>query len=367
MRKSEIRAAAALRSVRIRDLLLLGVFVVGGAALGCTRESTASPRSPGTGGDVPEVLATVGGEEIKVSDLGTRAVSQLEQLEGSYLRNRSQIIESALEEVVRDRMLQAEARKQGKTAEELIAAEAGGFDITEVEISTWYTENRARMGGRSLDQVRDQIADFLRNERRTQAAKNLEERLTREMNVAVNFQPYRLAFNNEGAPSLGRRGAPVEVVEFSDFQCPFCQRFAPTLKQLASNFGDQVYIVYRQFPITSIHPLAFKAAEASLCAHEQGKFWDMHDIMFQEMNRLMVPDLKDKARRVGLNGSRFDSCLDSGQYTQQVQQDLEEGQRAGVSGTPAVFINGTLLPGGAVPYETVAAAVQKELDRVQQQ
>lgn len=351
----------------LRRIAGVAVAVALVAAAGCTAESTATP-SGGTavGVTLPETLATVAGEPITVADLGAQVGLQLTQLESQYLRNRSQLIQQSLDEVVRERMMQAEARRQNKSVEELVAAEAGDYEITDLEITTWYNQNRNRVGRRTLDEVRTDIADFLRNEKRTQAARALEQRLRSELAVAVNFQPYRLNFNNEGSPSLGRKGAPVEVVEFSDFQCPFCQRFAPTLKQLAQNFGDNVYIVYRQFPIASIHPQAVKASEASLCAEEQGKFWDYHDLLFVEQTRLMVPDLKAKARRLGMDGTRFDSCLDSGKYADQVQRDLAEGERAGVTGTPAVFVNGTSVRGGAVPYETVAAVVQRELDRVQQ-
>jgi protein-disulfide isomerase len=339
-------------------------FLLAGASA-CTQESTASPAA-GTGGDLPNPLATVGGEQITVADLGAEVQNQLTLLESQYLRNRSQVIQAALDEVVRDRMFQQAAARENKTVEEMIAAEAGGYDITDLEISNWYNENRARVGPRTLDEVRSDIADFLRNERRAQAARRVEQRVRSEAGVNVAFQPYRLQFNNTGAPSLGRPGAPVEVVEFSDFQCPFCQRFAPTLKQLEQNFGDQVHIVYRQFPIASIHPHAVKAAEGSLCAHEQGKFWEMHDLMFVEQNRLAVSDVKNMARRIGLDQRRFDTCLDSGKYAEQVQRDLDEGQRAGVTGTPAVFVNGTPVRGGAVPYETVAEIVQRELDRASQ-
>ena len=322
-----------LKGTGSRRIVTLAVAVILAVGAGCTKESTATP-SGGTavGTALPDTLATVGGEPITVADLGAQVGLQLTQLESQYLRNRSQLIQQSLDAVVSERMLQAEAKKQNKSVEELVAAEAGGYDITDLEITTWFNQNRNRVGTRSLDEVRTDIADFLRNEKRAAAARALEKRLRSELAVAVNFQPYRLTFSNEGSPSLGTKGAPVEVVEFSDFQCPFCQRFAPTLKQLAQNFGSNVYIVYRQFPIASIHPHAVKASEASLCAEEQGKFWDYHDLLFVEQTRLMVPDLKAKARRVGMDGARFDSCLDSGKYAEQVQRDLAEGERSGVTG-----------------------------------
>jgi predicted DsbA family dithiol-disulfide isomerase len=334
----------------------------------CAREGAASARAA-SGADLPETLAVVGGSPLTLADLRPRVGAQLDQLESQYLLQRSTLIERALEETLRERLIQAEAQRQGKTIDELIAAEAGpgGFEPNEIEIAAWYADNSARVGGRSLDEVRPQIAELLRAERRAEAEHKLNERITREQQVAIHFEPYRMAMDNRGSPYLGREGAPVTIVEFSDFQCPFCARFAPTLKRLADNFGSDVHVVYRQYPILSIHPQAFKASEASLCAHEQGKFWEMHDLMFAEQNSLTVAELKAMAGRLGLNQRRFDSCLDSGKYVEQVQRDMQEGERLGIRGTPAVFVNGVAIPGGAVPYETVAAAVERELNRVRRQ
>jgi len=195
------------------------------------------------------------------------------------------------------------------------------------------------------------------------AADRLVARLNKEKNVKVNFEPYRLAFDNGTSPTMGKAGAPVTLVEFSDFQCPFCHRFAPILKQVHDKYGDKVQIVYRQYPIPSLHPFAFKAAEASLCANDQGKFWEFHDSMFSEQNKLGVADLKDKAARMGMDRKKFEQCLDTGRYTEQVQKDMADGSKIGVTGTPAVFINGFELKGGAVPLETVTAAIDRELAR----
>ena len=153
------------------------------------------------------------------------------------------------------------------------------------------------------------------------------------------------------------------MVEFSDFQCPYCQGFAPTLKRIEKEYGEKVLIAYRQYPIPSLHPNAFKAAEASLCANEQGKFWELHDVMFAEQQQLSVSDLKEKARRLGMNSKNFDGCLDSGRYVEQVQNDQKEGVRVGITGTPTVFINGILVEGGAVPFETIASIINRELAR----
>lgn len=149
----------------------------------------------------------------------------------------------------------------------------------------------------------------------------------------------------------GNPDAKITMIEFSDFECPFCQRHAPTLQAILDQYGDDVRLVYRHFPLTSIHPNAAKAAEASECAGEQGKFWEYHDLLFANQSALQVPSLKQYAGQLGLNQSQFDSCLDSGKYTAKVNAQLQEGQAAGVTGTPGTFVNGELVK-GAYPLAT---------------
>lgn len=315
--------------------------------------------------DGPTVLATIGSEQVTFSDIKPATEEELAKLEVQYLRARSKVIETALHAALRDRLFRAEGQKAGKSVDELLAAEAGpaGFEPLEREITAWYGENSSRLSGRTVEQVRPQIVAFLRQRKQRDAADRLETRLMRERGARVTFEPYRVTLNNTGAPTLGPPNAPVTLVEFSDFQCPACRSFAPTLKRVAKEFGNSVQIVYRQLPIPSIHRFAIKAAEASLCANEQGKFWELHDLMFSEQDRLDEADLKDKAERVGMDHARFDSCLSGSPYLRQVQDDMLEAARIGVAGTPAVFINGVMIEGGAVPYETLAAAIQKELNR----
>ena len=172
-----------------------------------------------------------------------------------------------------------------------------------------------------------------------------------------------MELDNRDAPSLGPSDATVTLVEFSDFECPYRSRFFPTFQQIKEDYGDRIQVVYRQFPLTNLHPSAFKAAEASLCANEQGELWTFHDLLFQEQNRIAVRDLREKAGRLGLDQGEFNNCLDTGRYVEQVQDDLAVGKAAGVKGTPALFVNGIPIDGGAVAFEVVAEALDRELRR----
>jgi protein-disulfide isomerase/uncharacterized membrane protein len=165
-----------------------------------------------------------------------------------------------------------------------------------------------------------------------------------------------------GGHVKGRPDAPVTIVEFSDFQCPYCSRVVPSIDKVLETYGDQVRVVFRQFPLNSIHPMAQKAAEASLCANEQGKFWELHDAMFANQKALGVDQLKTSAAGLGVNADQFNTCLDGGKYAPKVAADLAEGSTAGVSGTPAMFVNGRFLS-GAVPFETLAGFIDDELRR----
>lgn len=149
----------------------------------------------------------------------------------------------------------------------------------------------------------------------------------------------------------GDFSAPITLVEFSDFECPFCEKHVPTLERILEEYAGSVRLVYRHFPLKSIHPSAQKAAEASECASEQGKFWEYHDLLFDnQKSGFSVEKFKQWAVQLGLNASQFDNCLDSSKYAGKVDADASEGASKRVNGTPATFINGELVS-GAVPYE----------------
>ncbi|TMB62107.1 MAG: DsbA family protein, partial [Deltaproteobacteria bacterium] len=154
------------------------------------------------------------------------------------------------------------------------------------------------------------------------------------------------------------------IVEFSDFHCPFCRRVLPTLAQLESQYGEKIKLVFRDFPIDNLHPEASKAHEAARCANEQGKFWAYHDKLFASPPKSSPEIFKGFAKDLGLNVTAFESCFASGKYQAAVKKDIEEGNRVGVTGTPAFFINGRIIS-GAQPLEAFARVIDDELARVQ--
>ncbi|NIO33202.1 MAG: thioredoxin domain-containing protein [Gemmatimonadetes bacterium] len=315
------------------------------------------------GAERPEVLATIDGDPVTMADVEELAGTELGQLEHDFRLQRYQLVEAALDRVVRDRLLDEEAEARGISTEELVEAETGGIEpVTDEEITEWYNRNEASLGGRGLDELRPQIADYLDGTRRQQLVSQLAQRLRQDREVVFLLEPFRVELRNVGAPAQGPANAPVTLTEFSDFECPYCGRFFPTLQRLKEEYGDRLRVVFRQFPLNN-HPNAYGAALASLCAHEQGRFWEMHDLMFAEQDRLEVESLKEKAGRLGLDRARFDACLDSAHYAEQVRQDVQEGNRVGVQGTPAIYVNGVPVPRGNAPYSVIAGMIDDELER----
>jgi protein-disulfide isomerase len=179
---------------------------------------------------------------------------------------------------------------------------------------------------------------------------------------AATPAPARTEVATAGYPARGPATAPVTIVEFSDFECPFCSRLFPTLKAVENIYLDRVRIVYRQFPLRRIHPFAEKAAEASLCANEQGKFWEMHDSLFGDQEHLTIEALKARAVQLKLDTRAFNACLDSGKQVAAIDKDIADGAKAGVNGTPTMFINGRRLL-GAQPFAEIQAVIEDELKK----
>lgn len=158
----------------------------------------------------------------------------------------------------------------------------------------------------------------------------------------------------------GNPNAPVTIVEFSDVECPFCGRHHPTMKQLMDVYAGKVKWVYKHFPLTNIHPNAMPGALALECAAEQGKFWPYLDKLFENQSKLSKDYMKEAAKLLGLNTSKFNNCFDTAKYQSKVDAQIQEAVSSGVEGTPASFVNGQLIS-GAVPYEQFAVMIDKLL------
>lgn len=295
-------------------------------------------------------VAMIDGQPITQSELDEKVSQQLYEVR-----------QQALEQMLAERLLDKEAKVQGVTREALLEKEINAkvTEPTQAEIDQVWEANKARLPGKTKEQVQPEIVKFLKEQKKPPIQQSFLKSLRSKYKVQVLMEPARVAVGVDDDPSRGPAAAKVTIVEFSDFQCPFCSRVEGTVKQVLENYKDKVRFVYRDFPL-SMHPLAPKASEAAQCANEQGKFWEYHDALYADQSKLAVADLQATAERLGLKGDAFKTCLESGKFAAEVSKDMQDGTKAGVSSTPSFFINGIPVV-GAQGYEAFSEVIDREL------
>jgi protein-disulfide isomerase len=330
------------------------IALIGALALAAAGGSASAAAEDGP----PGPLAIVAGKPIAASEVDELVRAQLMDLRAREHQLRSQ----ALDALVTQALLEKEAAARGTTPEALHKAEVEDKAVvTDAEAKSYYAANKARFGTTAESDALAQIKAGLSQQRQSERRAAFARELRKKYDVKVLLEPYRVPVEVGKAPIRGNPRAPVTVVEFSDFQCPFCVRSRPTVNKVRETYGDKVRWVFRHFPL-DFHAQAEKAGEAAACAGEQGKFWEMHDLLWANTAKLKVPDLKAHAASLGLDTAKFDQCLDSGKDAGLVHADQEAGQGYGVSGTPAFFINGRPLV-GAQPFDAFAQVIDDELQR----
>lgn len=289
-------------------------------------------------------LAELNGTPITAQEVEAPIASQLGKLEEQIYNLKRQRVDA----LINERLLAAEAGKRKLTVAAPLDAEVTAKVglVTEQEIEKAYETNRGKLKGEEA-QIREQLRAALQNQK---LALRRQEFLT----------ALRAQVSAAGVASKGDSKAPVTIVEFTDFHCPFCKRVLTSLADLEAKYGDKIRLVFRDFPIDQLHPAARKAHEAARCANDQGKFWAYHDKLFAAAPRASIDNLKSYAKEVGLDAATFDKCLSGAKYQAAVQKDIDEGTRLGVTGTPSLFIKGRLLV-GAAPVESFIRIIDEEL------
>jgi len=333
--------------------------------LACSAPAQQAPQPTPSGG--PGVAATVGDRTITMQEVDERwrqanPAEHAQAMQAMYEGRRN-----ALDGIIADMLIEAAATSAGQSVEEFTQEETAkrAKPVTDGDVVSFFQANQSQMQGRGLAAMGPLIRRFLEEQQQAAARATLVSELRKAgPAVKLSFDPPRreVAIAADDA-SQGRVDAPVTIVEFSDFQCPFCLQLMPTLKRIRETYGDRVRLVWKDFPLTNIHPQAFQAAEAGNCAREQGKFWEYHDRLFANQQALMPEQLKQHAADAGLDAAQFNQCLDTEKYGGRVQEHVGVGAELGVNSTPAVFINGRQVT-GAQPYETFTAVIDEELERL---
>jgi len=345
--------------LRMSCIFILSVGWLASAVFGQTTPAAQSEQD--------QVLAQVEGKPILTREVLDRAAPEVERMELELLAQQARLQRARYDQIrlqltllIADRLVEYEAEKQSTTVEALYAANVTP-SVGEPEadsIRAYYDANKSRIK-KPLEEVSGEIAKLLKSQSWQAERRRYIEGLWAKSEVREFLAPYRVGLKTAGLPAIGPPEAPVELVVFSDYECRYCLQLEQTLKQITSHYGNKVRLIYRHFPVAAVHPHARAAAEAALCAAEQGRFWNMHDKLFQQPTALAVEELKVKAAEIGLDSPRFNQCLDTGRYAASVSASIREGIAAGVDATPALFVNGRPL--GHRSGEKIAAVIDEEL------
>ncbi len=331
------------------------------ALTACNKDKEATPSAAAPTAASAESPSTpvvkYSGKTVTLKEVDATLTGQLKELDKKKFEMRQQAAEQmALTALVKD-----EATKAGQTEEQWLKANIDGKlpTPTDEAIKKVFDENKDKMPpGSTLESMREQIIGFLNQDgRRAQALKIFDE-LKAKAGYQMLMEEPRVVVEAKG-PTRGPADAKVTIVEFSDFECPFCSKAEESVTQVMDHYAGKVRVVFRHFPL-SFHSHAAKAAEAGACAEEQGKFWEMHKQLFSNQQKLEVADLKAHAAAVGLDATKFAECLDGSKTKTKVDADQKAGAEAGVNGTPAFFINGKVLS-GALPFSEFEKVINAEL------
>jgi protein-disulfide isomerase len=308
---------------------------------------------PAVGQNDSAVVAEINGHKVIAAELEEKEAGKLLQAKYKYyLAERD-----ALEQFIDDELLDMQAKKEGVTRDELFKRHVSSTvpEPTEDQLRFYYEGVQT---DESYEAARPHIIDTIHQLRTKKAAAAYIAELRGQYGVVIELNQPSVHVEVGNAPRLGSEKAPVQIIEFADYECPYCQKVNDDLIRLREQFGSQVSVVYKDFPLP-MHPLAAKAAEAAHCAGAQGKFWEFHDSLFQT-KRLQMSDLRNQARDLKLDTARFVQCVESGEQTASVKTDAQEGQRLGLQGTPSFFVNGHFMS-GAVGYAKLRDTVLQEL------
>ena len=321
-------------------------------------------------GSRSRVVADVHGKPITFGDVLDEAHGDLDrqqqvyesrrhQLDADYARAEQSTLEDKLNTLINRQVLTLEANAHHTTPLKLLAT-VKAPEVTDSEVRALY-DSRKTDGTPPFEQVASMIRSGLENQNTQTALNDYYAKLRAKYGVEDLLQPLRVQVAAVG-PSRGPQDARVTVVEFGDYQCPFCRKLEPTLQSVLQQYSHQVRFVFRNFPLTEIHPEALHAAQAAVCAQEQGEFWPMHDAIFADQAPLSIGSLRAIAGKVGVDSSKFESCVRSQTPNKIIHEDVEAGDELAVEGTPTLFIDGRYL-NGAVSRETLVSVIEDELQR----
>lgn len=311
--------------------------------------------------DPNKAVAEVSGRQITQAELQKELNIDLYELQ----MNTYTLKQRKLDEMIGNILMEKEAARKKITPAELIEREVQkkAQKVKDKDITKFYEQQKEHLKG-TKEQYIDRIRSFLENQNYNAALQKYLERLKKQARAKIFLekpQRPRVNLSLTPAPLLGKSDAKVQVVEFSDFECPFCANLAKTIQKITKKYGRAVALTFKAFPL-SRHSNAPLAHQASLCAADQDKFWPYHDKLFENQQSLDRPNLEKYAAQLKLDMIRFKQCVDSGEKISKVQKEMKEGEEAGVRSTPTLFVNGKILVGN-LPQEAIEEVINEELGK----
>lgn len=302
------------------------------------------------------VVATVNGTEIRLKQVDETVLSAIYPLQQQLYAIRK----VALDNLIAGRLLEAEARSQGVSIEEVRERlTRGEIKVSRAEVEEAYTQNASFFASMSPDEARERLRLDLENQSRMRRYRAGIEELRRKWPVVIRV-PAAVTDFDDGSPAKGASKAAVTIVEFSDFECPFCAQVQDTLKQIMERYGGEVRLVFKHLPSEG-HRHSLAAARAAYCAGEQDRFWQFHDALFATRN-LSPEVLSEIGARLGLGREKFAACLSGEASRTAVVKDIELARRYRIDSTPSFLINGKLVR-GALAFADFQNLIERELQQ----
>jgi protein-disulfide isomerase len=340
---------------KVAAMLCLSAIFAMSCSKGNTKPSYSYKAPVGDG-----IAAQIGDIKISEKELMAGLESDLYDIE----KKKFDLKFNKLNSLILEKLMEKDPNKKGLSNDEYMDKFiVSKIKITEGEVTRFIKEKNIPKE-QINPQIKERIKQYLMVEKKKGALDKWLATKTAKTPINVFFeQPRRPTYDVKigDAPFFGGENAKVEVVEFSDFQCPFCSKAAGILKDLKKKYGKKIKIAFKQYPLP-FHSQAKTAAIAALCANEQKTdyFWKLHDAMFADQSKLSVEALKATAQKIGLDSKKFDSCLDSKKFLAKVESDIKEGQAIGVKSTPTFFVNGQQIQ-GAQPISVFSEIIDAEL------
>jgi protein-disulfide isomerase len=327
------------------------------AGLAAATVAGAAPASSLSGAPTDKI-ATVGARTITRGELEDKVRSKLIDLDNQrYDALREGVDDMIAEELIKqeatDRKVSVDALQKTEVEDKITAP-------TDEEIQKVFDDNKAQLKGQTLEQVKPQIVQYIGGQRSQQRLAAFIDELKAKHKTTITLKPPIIDVATAGRPERGGgTKAPVTIIEFSDYQCPYCKRGEDSINKVMTAYGDKVRLVYRDYPLP-MHPNARPASEAAACANAQGKFWEFHTKLFENQSALGEDKFKEYAKDLGLDSAKFDECLAKKPFKDAIDKDIADGNKVGVNGTPAFFVNGRMLS-GAQPFEKFKEIIDDEI------